>query len=487
MLLSCLLFVVAGAAAPTPAAGQQPRRSIVETAAAARKARAEGDLESARRLYLEALRLDPRSGVLALELGETCLDAGDAEAAERVLSRLVAAAPDRAAPRRALARALLALAKPEPALAQARAAAAIEPKNVDGMVLFGFSLVATGRPEDAVAVFRRALSRRPRDRDAHGGLAMAYSALSDPRAASEFETVLAQKSEARYHFQYAEYLWKNRDPDRGNLQMEKALEAARGDGVLLETYGMQLFEQGKFPECVRRLKEARAAGRNDYELIYTLGSAELENSRFEDAERILREAVAAAPERAEARHRLGVLLLLAGKPEGARQELGRAVELDGSAAPRMDLARAEEALGNLDAAEASYRRALEIAPDLSRARYLYGVLLSRRGKTEESRRELALYQAAYEREQAERQRESATKAEIALGWELLRQRKFESAVAQFERHPDSAEALRGAAEALSALGRRHEAIAALERALVLKPQDRAIAWRLREERQKGGA
>ena len=488
MPLSCLLLVVAGATVtPPPAPARDARAPVAEAATAARKARSQGDLEAARRLYLEALRLDPASGVLALELGETCLDAGDAAAAERVLSRLVAAAPDRAPPRRALARALLALGRPEAALEQARAAAEIEPKSLDGMVLLGFSMVASGRPEDAVAVFRRALARRPKDRDAHGGLAMAYAALSDPRAAAEFETVLAQKAEARYHYQFAEYLWRVGDPDRGNLQMEKALDASRGDGVLLEAYGMQLFDQGKFPECARRLKEARAAGRNDYDLISTLGSAELENSHFDEAERILREAVAAAPDRPEARHRLGVLLLLAGKPAEARQELARLVELDTSAQPRMDLARAEEALGNLDAAEAAYRRALEISPDLARARYLYGVLLSRRGRTEESRRELALYQAAYDREQAERQKQSSAKAEIAMGWVLLRQRKFENALARFQRHPDHADALRGEAEAFSALGRRREALAALERALVLKPDDRAIAWRLREERQKGGA
>ncbi len=93
-------------------------------------------------------------------------------------------------------------------------------------------------------------------------------------------------------------------------------------------------------------------------------------------------------------------------------------------------------------------------------------------------------QAAYEREQGRRQEETSRAAEINLGWVELRQRRFEKALAQFERHPDDAEALRGAAEALSALKRRREAIAALERALVLKPEDRAISWRLREERGK---
>src|SRR5262249_17845928 len=338
----CFLLLAFVGAAPVPAAVPEgTARPLAEVVQAARKARASGDWDNARRLYLEALRQDPRSGVIALELGETCLDAGDPAVAEPALSRLAAAAPDRPAPRRALARALLAQGRPQPALEQARAAAALDPKNVDGMTLLGFTLVATREPEDAVAVFRSALARRPRDRDARGGLAMAYSALSDPRATKLFEAVLAEKPEPRYYWQYAEYLWRSRDVDRGNAQMEKALEVSRGDGVLLEAYGMQLFEQARFPDAVRRLKDARRAGRDDYDLIYTLGSAELENSNFEEAERILREAIAAAPDRPVARHRLGVVLILAGKPEEARQELLRAVETDPSGAVRLDLARAE--------------------------------------------------------------------------------------------------------------------------------------------------
>src|SRR5262249_44092906 len=392
----CFLLLAFVGAAPVPAAVPEgTARPLAEVVQAARKARASGDWDNARRLYLEALRQDPRRGVIALELGETCLDAGDPAVAEQVLSRLAAAAPDRPAPRRALARALLAQGRPQPALEQARAAAALDPKNVDGMTLLGFTLVATREPEDAVAVFRSALARRPRDRDARGGLAMAYSALSDPRATKLFEAVLAEKPEPRYYWQYAEYLWRSRDVDRGNAQMEKALEVSRGDGVLLEAYGMQLFEQARFPDAVRRLKDARRAGRDDYDLIYTLGSAELENGNFEEAERILREAIAAAPDRPVARHRLGVVLILAGKPEEARQELLRGVETDPSGAVRLDLARAEEALGNLDEAERGYRKALEASPDLSRARYLLALLLGKRGKSEESRREMALYQAPY--------------------------------------------------------------------------------------------
>jgi Flp pilus assembly protein TadD len=414
------------------------------------------------------------------------LDANDASAAGRILAVLVAAEPDRPAPRRALARSLLAVGKPEEALEHARRAARLDPKSLEGTTLLGFALVAANQPGEAVACFRKVVAARPRDRDAHGGLAMAYAALSDPRAEKEFQSVLAAAPEARYCWQYAEYLWRIRDTERGNRQMERALEAAPGDPRLLAAYGMALFEQGRFPEAAGRLKEARAAGETSASLLTRLGSAELENGHFDEAERVLREAVEAAPGEVSARHRLGALLLLVGRPEAARAELARAAELSkGDALPWLDLGRAEEAIGNPDAAEAAYRRALGIQPDLSRALYLLGLLLSRRDRKDEAREEMARYQEANQKEEARRQEETTRRAGINLGWVELRQRKFQDALARFGRYREDPEALRGSAEALLALGRRREAIAALERAFVRAPQDRAIAWRLLEERRKG--
>jgi Flp pilus assembly protein TadD len=481
---ACCLFLVllAGPQAPV-AAGGPPLAGVLEEA---RKARAAGDAREARRLYEQALSRDPRNPELALEFAEALLDAGDPAAAGRILTVLVAAEPDRPGPRRALARSLLALGKPDEALVHARRAARLDPKNLEGTKLLGFALVAANQPGEAVACFRKVVAARPRDSDAHGGLAMAYAALSDPRADKEFGTVLARAAEPRYYWQYAEYLWRAHDAEGGNRQMEKALAAAPGDARLLAAYGMELFEQGRFPDAARRLSEARAAGETSPSLLTQLGSAELENSHFDEAERLLREAVAAAPEQVSAHHRLGVLLILAGKPEAARAELARATELaKDDALPWLDLGRAEEASGHLEAAEAAYRRALQIQPELPRALYLLGLLLSRGERKDEGREKMALYQAAYEKDQSSRQVETSRRAGINLGWVELRQKRFREALIRFERYPEDPEALRGKAEALLALGRHRDAIAALERAYVRAPTDRGIAWRLLEERRKG--
>jgi tetratricopeptide (TPR) repeat protein len=241
---------------------------------------------------------------------------------------------------------------------------------------------------------------------------------------------------------------------------------------------LQLFEQARFPDCVRRLKEAKTAGRDDYELIFTLGSAELENSNFDEAERLLREAIAAGPDRPEARHRLGVVLILAGKPEEARRQEPPPPSSGTLGAVRLDLARAEKRSARR--AERGYRKALEVSPDLSwRGTWWF---CSAARKAEESAARWRLPGRLRTRV-ASRQAYNARRGSRP-GLVELKAGRYQKALAQFERHPDDPEALRGAAEAYSRLGRRREAVGALERALILKPDDRAIAWRLREEKKK---
>ena len=66
----------------------------------------------------------------------------------------------------------------------------------------------------------------------------------------------------------------------------------------------------------------------------------------------------------------------------------------------------------------------------------------------------------------------------------MKKNRFEQALAQFNRHPDDAEALRGAAQALSGLGRRAEALRALERAVLLDPDNRALRFELDRARER---
>lgn len=196
--------------------------------------------------------------------------------------------------------------------------------------------------------------------------------------------------------------------------MERLLALAPRDADLHRGYGLHLFERNSFVLAARELKKADALGRGDADALFFLGSALLEVADFPGAEDAFRRAIALAPERIPPRHSLGRLLLLRGKPQAARDELQSAAKLAPASGPvRFDLGRAREAVGDLKGAEADYRDALRLEPGFTRTRYALGTLLARTGRQDEAKREIAIYQAAFEKQQAETRKERTRGAEIA--------------------------------------------------------------------------
>jgi len=101
---------------------------------------------------------------------------------------------------------------------------------------------------------------------------------------------------------------------------------------------------------------------------HNLGVALYKSRRLPEAATALREALGLA-DGADTRHVLGQVLAESGKLEDAVTEIARSVELDPKRARgHADLGKILAALGRRDQAEASFRKALAIEPDLVEAR-----------------------------------------------------------------------------------------------------------------------
>ena len=325
-------------------------------------------------------------------------------------------------------------------------------------------------PADAAELHRRAAT---------------YAAVDDPRASETYEkAIAAAPADFPLRVEFAEFLWHSGERDRGNEQMDRVIVLAPENPKLRAHYGVNLAEQGKYVAAAKQLEAARRGGFDGPNVLFYLGSALWETGRLDEAAARLREAIAKAPDMVSARHRLGRLLIFQGKAAEAVPELSRAAELEPSSAEvLLDLGRALEASGNPAKAEAAYRHALEIQ-DVPLAHYLLGTLLARSGKRDEAAGHIARYQRAFDGEQESRYRSGSRQAEVNLGWTQLKEKRFEEALAQFERRPDDVESLRGAAQALSSLGRHAEAVRALERALLLDPDNRPLRYALDRERER---
>ena len=346
------------------------------------------------------------------------------------------------------------------------------------------ALAASGRVDEAVPLLESYVSSNPTSLVGFHSLAAAYAAVGDDRAEQTYRRAIAlSPRDYPLRLELTESLWALGRSDAGNEEIRKLLAEA-GSPRLHEHYAFELLRQQRFADASREFERACSVP-CEAEALEAWAGALLETGSFAESAARYRQAIAREPNRISARHSLGRVLLLAGDPASARVELERAVER----APRsgevlFDLGRAIETLGHADEAEAAYRKSLVLAPELSRAHYALGTLLARRGRGEEARREIALYQRAFEREQKERFQAGARRAELSLGWTDLARGQAEQALSQFERLGDDAEALRGKAAALSRLGRHAEAVATLDRALSIAPADPRIRYALAREREK---
>jgi predicted O-linked N-acetylglucosamine transferase (SPINDLY family) len=171
--------------------------------------------------------------------------------------------------------------------------------------------------------------------------------------------------------------------------------------------------------------------------------------RLEAAEAICRQILATEPNQADAIDLLGLIANEKGKHEA--QELNQ-----------LGIALAQA--GRLDEAIMSFRRALQIDPDLARAHHNLGIALQEQGHVHEA---VASYRRALEL------KPDYVSAHNYLGTAFKDQNNLDEAITCYRRaldlKPDYADAHNNLGDALKGQGKWDEAFACFRRALELKP------------------
>lgn len=369
-------------------------------------------------------------------------------------------------------------------MASGRVAVALDPQSAEARYGYGLALSADGRPLEAARELEKATAGAPGRAEPLRALAAAYAAAQDRRAREAYERLVAiEPDRVVTRVRFAELLWSEGGGPAGNRQMEEALRIAPARVELRTSYAESLLEQERFDDAARELQKARELGDGGPATLALLGSALAQGGKAEEAVLVLEEAAGASASDAGVRHELGRLLLSLGRAGEARERLSQASRLSpGSAGVWLDLGRAEEASGDLAAAERAYRKAVSLAPTLATPHYALGRLLARQGQREEAARELAAHRSLYDRARKKVEETGALQAETALAWSELQKGKTSEALARFAALPETADTILGKATALSRLGRHAEAVAALERARAIEPENPRVAARLAAER-----
>lgn len=234
------------------------------------------------------------------------------------------------------------------------------------------------------------------------------------------------------------------------------------------------------------LRQAVAWGDGSPSTLVFLGAALWENGRLDEAEEIYERAVEGSGRQPQALAQLGRLLLWRGRYEEAVPLLSEALERQPHAVEvNLDLAEALRGCGRNDEAIAAFEAVVRAAPDLMKARYGLARLLAQRGDTEASREQFDAYQHLYQADQERAISDERWNGALDLARHRLAQNQPAEALSQLEALPETVDVLELRSRALLALGRDEEAVATLQRAVVLDPGRAALRRRLGELRARG--
>ena len=157
-------------------------------------------------------------------------------------------------------------------------------------------------------------------------------------------------------------LQENRLPD-AEAYFRRAVDSDRSLSDAHYFLGLTLLRQGQPKDAATALERARdLSARPNPSILFELGKAYARLERPVEAERALVQAATLAPERDLVHLELGWLHYKRLEGEKAEAEFREALKRKESGAARFYLGLAETALGKLDAAARSFRRALVLEP-----------------------------------------------------------------------------------------------------------------------------
>ena len=166
----------------------------------------------------------------------------------------------------------------------------------------------------------------------------------------------------------AESSFGSRNYQRCVIEAQHATVLAHDSVAAWQVLGDALHQLGRLSEAATAYETALTGAPNLFDVLNNLGAIKLAQGRLSEAYRFYRRAVVAAPGNAIVRNNLGVVLRRLSYPTKAVACFAEAIKLDsGYAKAHRNLGNVLQDMGDFRGAMASYRRSLEIAPDVADA------------------------------------------------------------------------------------------------------------------------
>lgn len=202
-----------------------------------------------------------------------------------------------------------------------------------------------------------------------------------------YAKTLAQSPDA-YHIRnnLGTVLWKQGNVAGAEREWQKALALSPKNAIVLNNLGLVKSHQKKYEEAIEFFQRATRMKPSYTDPHLNLGAAFQELGRPE-ANVHLRAAVALSPLNVDARNRLGKIFLESGRLLEAKEQFANSAASQPNWAAFEGLGEIESRNGEKPRAERHFRRAIELNPLASSARFALAAIYASAGRKEDAKRE----------------------------------------------------------------------------------------------------
>ncbi len=322
-----------------------------------------------------------------------------------------------------------------------------DPNDYRALNLLGVIRAQQGRNPEAEQLFKRVIEQKPDYASAHVDLGLLYRQMGDgDRAITELERALqldparqdarsalvqTLQSEAREALQRQQY-------EKSLSLLIKARKLLPLDPDVNYEFGLVALRMSLYLDAAQAFQQVLTARQDDASALYALGRAQMGLTKFQDARAAFEKYVELRPQDAGGHYGLGLVLTALEHPDEARREFELSARLQPvQTEAYFELGKLDLSQSNLDLAAEQFKRVLErdpkhagallgmgqvdfqrkdyadasalleqaiaAEPSLRQAHYYLGLTYARLGRTDDSKRELALA-SKLEHEELEKQR-----------------------------------------------------------------------------------
>jgi protein O-GlcNAc transferase len=336
--------------------------------------------------------LAPQNAIIALQLAQMLVAAGDDGEAVPLLRRAVALDPRSAAASYQLAVALQRTGQVDEAIPLLEKAAAADRTNAHVLTNLGMALCQVQRAKDAVPVLQSAVSFAPQNAVAHEDLAAAYIQLSQfDDAVAQLRAALRLTPDApQLHYNLGLAFKMEDDAADAIPEFETAEQQDPSAPEPPYALGLLHLQAGRYADAERELTAALHLQPQNGDGWATLGSVENHLGKLPEAETALKEAIRQRPDQPDPYLTLAAVLVKQNQPEQAAVQRHKAADLMRT---NMNRQRAEVSCnsgndllkqGKVADAVAAFRDAVSFDPGDAQAHLGLANALQQQGKTAEA-------------------------------------------------------------------------------------------------------